>query len=226
MKRYFVTGLLVWIPLLITLWVLNLLNSWMDASLVLVPKAYRPETLFKTYVPGVGVVLTIGVIFLTGVLTSNFLGRQLVALWESLLARIPVVKQIYSGVKQVSDTLFSSQGQAFRKALLVRYPHQNCWSIAFQTGVPSGEVAKHLGEEHVSVFIPTTPNPTSGFFLMLPKKDVIELDMSVDNALKYIISMGVVTPAKEIDAQHAHAGLRATTVGQGATVNSTNLNKR
>jgi uncharacterized membrane protein len=197
MKRYFVTGLLVWIPLLITLWVLNLLNSWMDKSLLLLPTAYRPETLFNTYVPGVGVVLTIVVIFLTGLLTSNFLGRQLVALWESVLARIPVVKQIYGGVKQVSDTLFSSQGQAFRKALLVRYPHQDSWSIAFQTGVPSGEVAKHLGEEHVSVFIPTTPNPTSGFFLMLPKKDVIELDMSVDNALKYIISMGVVTPGKD-----------------------------
>jgi uncharacterized membrane protein len=195
-KRYFVTGLLVWIPLLITLWVLNLLNSWMDSSLLLLPKSVRPETLFNRYVPGVGIVLTIAVIFLTGFLTSNFIGRQLVAIWESLLARIPVVKQIYGGVKQVSDTLFSSQGQAFRKALLVRYPHEHSWSIAFQTGHPGGEVGKHLTEDHVSVFIPTTPNPTSGFFLILPRKDVIELDMSVDNALKYIISMGVVSPAE------------------------------
>ena len=194
MRKYFITGLLVWIPLIITVWVLSLLNGWMDASLLLVPKAYRPETLLGFYVPGVGVVLTIALLFVTGLLTANLLGHRLVLLWESLLARIPVVKTIYGGVKQVSDTLFSGQGQAFRKALLVRYPHQDCWAVAFQTGQPNGEIAAILKDDHVSVFIPTTPNPTSGFFMIMPKKDVIELNMSVDAALKYIISMGVVSP--------------------------------
>ena len=194
MRKYFITGLLVWIPLIITVWVLSLLNGWMDASLLLIPKAYRPETLLGFYVPGVGVVLTIALLFVTGLLTANLLGHRLVLLWESLLARIPVVKTIYGGVKQVSDTLFSGQGQAFRKALLVRYPHQGAWAVAFQTGQPNGEIAEILKEDHVSVFIPTTPNPTSGFFMIMPKKDVIELNMSVDAALKYIISMGVVSP--------------------------------
>ena len=194
MRKYFITGLLVWIPLIITVWVLSLLNGWMDASLLLIPKAYRPETLLGFYVPGVGVVLTIALLFVTGLLTANLLGHRLVLLWESLLARIPVVKTIYGGVKQVSDTLFSGQGQAFRKALLVRYPHQGSWAVAFQTGQPHGEIAEILKEDHVSVFIPTTPNPTSGFFMIMPKKDVIELNMSVDAALKYIISMGVVSP--------------------------------
>lgn len=194
MRKYFITGLLVWIPLLITAWVLTLLNGWMDASLLLIPKAYRPETLLGFYVPGVGVILTIALVLFTGLLTANLLGRRLILLWESLLARIPVVKTIYGGVKQVSDTLLSGQGQAFRKALLVRYPHQGSWSVAFQTGHPRGEIAEILKEDHVSVFIPTTPNPTSGFFMIMPKKDVIELDMSVDAALKYIISVGVVSP--------------------------------
>ena len=200
MRKYFITGLLVWIPLIITVWVLSLLNGWMDASLLLIPKAYRPETLLGFYVPGVGVVLTIALLFVTGLLTANLLGHRLVLLWESLLARIPVVKTIYGGVKQVSDTLFSGQGQAFRKALLVRYPHQGSWAVAFQTGQPNGEIAEILKEDHVSVFIPTTPNPTSGFFMIMPKKDVIELNMSVDAALKYIISMGVVSP--EIGRAH------------------------
>ncbi|MEO5860845.1 MAG: DUF502 domain-containing protein [Burkholderiales bacterium] len=194
MRKYFITGLLVWIPLIITVWVLTLLNGWMDASLLLIPKSYRPETLLGFYVPGVGVVLTVALLFITGLLTANLLGRRLILLWESMLAHIPVVKTIYGGVKQVSDTLFSGQGQAFRKALLVRYPHQGSWSVAFQTGRPRGEIAEILKEEHVSVFIPTTPNPTSGFFMIMPKKDVIELNMSVDAALKYIISMGVVSP--------------------------------
>ena len=169
----------------------------MDASLLLIPKSYRPETLLGFYVPGVGVILTAALLFVTGLLTANILGHRLVLLWESLLARIPVVKTIYGGVKQVSDTLFSGQGQAFRKALLVRYPHQGSWSVAFQTGYPNGEIAKLLPEDHVSVFIPTTPNPTSGFFMIMAKKDVIELDMSVDAALKYIISMGVVSPDQQ-----------------------------
>ena len=200
LRKYFITGLLVLIPLMITIWVLKLLNGWMDASLLLIPNAYRPETLLGYYIPGVGVVLTIVLVMLTGFVGANFFGRQLINAWEALLARIPVVKQIYGGVKQVSDTLFSGQGQAFRKALLVHYPHQGSWSIAFLTGHPTGEVAAKLSGEHVSVFIPTTPNPTSGFFMIMPIQDVIELDMSVDAALKYIISMGVVNP--ELQSHH------------------------
>ena len=145
-------------------------------------------------IPGIGTILTLLVVFVTGLLTTNILGQRLVLFWEAVLGRIPVVKSIYYSVKQVSDTLFSSQGEAFRKALLVQYPRQGSWTIAFMTGQPGGDVANHLKGEYVSVYIPTTPNPTSGFFLMMPKSDVIELNMSVDVALKYIISMGVVPP--------------------------------
>jgi len=194
MKKYFITGLLIWVPLVITLWVLDFLISTMDQSLRLLPPEWRPEALFGYHIPGLGVILTLVVVFLTGLFTANILGQRLVKFWEWLLSRIPVVKSIYSGVKQVSDTLFSGQGQAFRKVLLVQYPREGSWIIAFQTGQPGGDVANHLKGEYVSVYVPTTPNPTSGFFLMIPKSDVIELDMSVDEALKYIISMGVAAP--------------------------------
>ena len=194
MKRYFITGLLIWVPLVITLWVLDILISTMDQSMRLLPPEWRPEALFGYHIPGLGVILTLLVVFLTGLFTANILGQRLVKFWEWLLSRIPVVKTIYSGVKQVSDTLFSGQGQAFRKVLLVQYPREHSWIIAFQTGQPGGDVANHLQGEYVSVYVPTTPNPTSGFFLMMPKSDVIELDMSVDEALKYIISMGVAVP--------------------------------
>lgn len=194
MKRYFITGLLIWVPLGITAWVLNFLIGTMDQSLLLLPARLRPETLMGIYIPGIGTVLTLLIVLLTGLLTTNIIGQRLVAFWEGLLWRIPVVKSIYYGVKQVSDTLFSSQGEAFRKALLVQYPRQGSWTIAFMTGQPGGDVTNHLKGEYVSVYVPTTPNPTSGFFLMMPREDVIELDMSVDLALKYVISMGVVTP--------------------------------
>jgi uncharacterized membrane protein len=197
MRKYFITGLLIWVPLVITLWVLDILISTMDQSLRLLPPEWRPEALFGYHIPGLGVILTLLVVFLTGLFTANMLGQRLVKLWEWLLSRIPVVKTIYSGVKQVSDTLFSGQGQAFRKALLVQYPREGSWIIAFQTGQPGGDVANHLKGEYVSVYVPTTPNPTSGFFLMMPKSDVKELDMSVDEALKYIISMGVAPPVKQ-----------------------------
>ena len=194
MKKYFLTGLVVLIPLAITVWVLKTIINTMDQTLLLLPLAYQPKTLLGFDIPGLGTLLTLAIIFLTGVLAANFFGRQLLLAWESLLNRIPVVKSIYSSVKQVSDTLFSSSGQAFRKALLIQYPHAGSWAIAFQTGVPSPEVAAHLVGEHVSVFLPTTPNPTSGFFMMLPKDQTVELNMSVDEALKYIVSMGVVGP--------------------------------
>jgi uncharacterized membrane protein len=194
MKKYFFTGLVILIPLAITVWVLKIIINTMDQSLQLLPASLQPKALFGFDIPGIGAVLTILIILVTGVLATNFFGKQILVAWESLLNRIPVVKSIYSSVKQVSDTLFSSSGQAFRKALLVQYPRQGSWTIAFQTGVPSHEVAAHLHGDHISVYVPTTPNPTSGFFLMMLKSDVIELEMSVDEALKYIVSMGVVGP--------------------------------
>lgn len=194
MKKYFITGLLIWVPLVITAWVLSMIIGTLDQTLLLLPPAWRPQQLVGMTVPGLGVIVTLLVIFLTGLVAANFLGQRLIRLWEGILGRIPVVKSIYNSVKQVSDTLFSGSGQAFRKALLIEYPRRDCWTIAFLTGQPGGDPAKHLTGDYVSVYVPTTPNPTSGFFLMLPAKDVIELDMSVDEALKYIISMGVVTP--------------------------------
>lgn len=194
-RRYLITGLLIWVPLVITLWVLNLLVSTMDQTLLLLPAEWRTEGWLGTHIPGMGVILTVLVVFATGVFTANIIGQKMVTFWEGVLSRIPVVNAIYSGVKQVSDTLFAPGGQAFRKALLVQYPRQGAWTIAFLTGTPGGDVANHLIGDYVSVYVPTTPNPTSGFFLMLPKSDVIELDMSVDDALKYIISMGVVAPS-------------------------------
>jgi uncharacterized membrane protein len=196
LRKYFITGLLIWIPLAITLWVLDLIVTTMDQSLGLLPLQLQPQEVFGRQIPGLGVVLTLLVVFGTGVLASNILGQRLVSFGETLLGRIPVVKTIYSSVKQVSDTLFSPGGQAFRKALLVQYPRDGAWTIAFLTGAPGGDVANHLHGDYVSVYVPTTPNPTSGFFLMLPRGDVIELDMNVDDALKYVISMGVVAPAK------------------------------
>ena len=194
MKKILITGLLIWIPLAITIWVLDLIVTTMDQTLQLLPPQYQPQALLGYQIPGIGVLLTLVVVFVTGVLASNILGRRLLRFWESILGRIPVVKTIYSGVKQVSDTLFAPGGQAFSKALLVQYPREGSWTIAFLTGQPGGDVANHLRGEYVSVYVPTTPNPTSGFFLMMPRAEVIELDMNVDDALKYVISMGVVPP--------------------------------
>ncbi|MDP2783237.1 MAG: DUF502 domain-containing protein [Sulfurimicrobium sp.] len=195
MRRYFITGLLIWVPLGITVWVLNLLIGTLDQSLLLVPESLRPKAMLGLNIPGIGAILTLLVIFLTGVLAANIIGQRLVRFWESLLARIPVVKSIYYSVKQVSDTLFSGNGDAFRKVLLVRYPHPQAWSLAFQTNVP-GEVAKQFDEEYVAVFIPTTPSPVNGFYFYVKKSETIELDMNVDDALKAIVSMGVVAPKK------------------------------
>ena len=194
MKKYLITGLLIWIPLVITVWVLKLIVDSLDQTLLLLPVEWRTESVFGIHIPGFGVVVTLAIVFLTGVFATNFFGAKLVELWHDLLHRIPVVRSIYSSVKQVSDTVLSPTGQAFRKALLVQYPRAGSWTIAFQTGTPAEEVRRLVGEEMVSVYVPTTPNPTSGFFLMLPRVDVIELEMSVDAALKYVVSMGVVAP--------------------------------
>lgn len=194
MRKYFITGLLILVPLAITAWVLNLVISTMDQSLLFVPARWQPRTLFGFDIPGLGTLLTVVIVFLTGLLTNNLVGNYVLGLWEKLLKRIPLVNSLYSSVKQVSDTLLSSSGNAFRKAVMIPYPHQNSYTIAFLTGTPGGDVKNHLVGDYVSVYVPTTPNPTSGFFLMMAREHVVELDMSVDAALKYIVSMGVVAP--------------------------------
>ncbi|MBR7799639.1 DUF502 domain-containing protein [Undibacterium fentianense] len=194
MRKYFITGLLILVPLAITFWVLHAIITTMDQSLLLLPQQWRPEALIGFKIPGFGAVLTVLIIFVTGLLTKNFVGKYIVSLWEKFLTHIPIVSSIYSSVKQVSDTLFSSTGNAFSKALLIQYPREGSWTIAFLTGKPGGAVAKHLNGDFISVYVPTTPNPTSGYFLIIPKKDAIELEMSVDTALKYVVSMGVVAP--------------------------------
>jgi uncharacterized membrane protein len=196
MKKYLITGLLIWIPLVITIWVLKLVVDVLDQSLLLLPTAWQTENWLGIHIPGLGALLTVLIVFATGVFATNFFGAQLVELWHEVLHRIPVVNSIYSSVKQISDTLFSSSGQAFRKALLVQWPREGMWTIGFLTGVPSGEVASYLPPDSVAVYVPTTPNPTGGYFVVVARKDVIELEMSVDQALKYIISMGVVPPQK------------------------------
>jgi uncharacterized membrane protein len=202
LKRYFLTGLLILVPLGITFWVLTALFAFMDQSLLLLPQAWRPEAWLGVSIPGLGLILTAVVIVLTGLLATNLIGQRLVAFWEGLVTRIPVVKSIYGSVKQVSDSLLSGSGMAFRKVLLVRYPHPDAWSLAFQTNVPD-EVASQLDDEYVAVFIPTTPSPVNGFYFYLRRDAVIELDMSVDAAFKAIVSMGVVaTPIKPAIANY------------------------
>ncbi len=197
-KKYLITGLLIWIPLVITIWVLKLVVDTLDQTLLLLPLALRTESWLGMHIPGLGVLLTVLIVFVTGVLAANFIGERLVRIWDELIHRIPFVSSIYSSVKQVSDTLFSSGGQAFRKALLVQWPREGMWTIAFLTGTPGGDAARHLPGDFLSVYVPTTPNPTGGYFVIVARKDVIELDMTVDQALTYIISMGVVAPGTNL----------------------------
>jgi uncharacterized membrane protein len=199
MKKYLITGLLIWIPLVITIWVLKLIVDSLDQTLLLLPLVFRTENWLGLHVPGMGVVMTLVIVFLTGLFATNLLGARLVHFWHDILHRIPVVNSIYSSVKQISDTLFSSSSQAFRKTLLVQWPRDGMWTIAFLTGAPGGDVVNHLEGDYLSVYVPTTPNPTGGYFVFVARKDVIELDMSVDEALKYIISMGVVPPNGKAD---------------------------
>jgi len=208
LKRYLITGLLIWVPLVITMWVLDLLVGTMDQTLQLLPPQWRTEGWLGVHIPGLGVVLTVLIVFVTGVLAANIIGQQLVKFWEGVLARIPVVNSIYTGVKQVSDTLFAPGGQAFRKAVLVQWPGPGIWTIAFVTGMPGGDVAHHLQGDYLSIYVPTTPNPTGGYFVMVPRANVVELDMSVDEALKYIISMGVATPSGNVQKSGEAAAVR------------------
>ena len=202
-RKWLFAGLLVLVPLIITLWVLDWVVTTLDSTLQVLPRDWHPDVLFGVHIPGLGVVFALLVLLSIGALASNIIGNRLVSWWHSLLHRIPVVRSIYSGVKQVSDTLFSEKGNAFRKALLVQWPHPGMWSIGFLTGSPDGGVLHHLqqtpgvGEqdEFVSVFVPTTPNPTGGYFVMVRRADCVELAMSVDQALTYIVSMGVIAPS-------------------------------
>lgn len=203
MKRYLVAGLLVWVPLGVTVMVINLLVGIMDKTLLWLPEAYQPETLLGFHVPGLGVLLSVFIVLGTGVVVANLFGRKLVQLWESILSRIPLVRTIYASVKQILETVFSS-GQSFRKVLLLEYPRKGLWTLAFQSSTTQGEAQIKTTHEVINVFIPTTPNPTSGFFIMVPRADVVELDMSVDDGLKMIISAGVMVPdwkAKEAKAE-------------------------
>lgn len=195
MKRYLLTGLLIWVPLGITLWVLDALIGAMDTSLLLLPAHWRPEAWLELPVRGGGVVLTLAVILLTGLLATNLLGQKLLDVWHALLKRIPVVNTLYCSIKQVSDTLLKSDSMAFKKVLLVRYPHPEAWSLAFQTNVPA-ELAPQLGDDFIGVFIPTAPSPMNGFYFYVRRDAAIEVNVTVDAALKYIISMGVVAPAQ------------------------------
>jgi len=194
LRRYLITGLLVWLPVGVTLLVVKLLVDMMDQTLLLLPEAYRPDRFLGFHIPGLGVVLSVVVVLSTGVVMAHFFGHQLVAAWEAVLNRIPLVRSIYASVKQLSETLLSSGGQSFRKVLLIEYPRKGLWTLAFQTGTEEGEAQAKTGEEVINVYVPTTPNPTSGFFLMVPRRDVVELEMNVDEGLKMIISMGVVVP--------------------------------
>jgi uncharacterized membrane protein len=211
-KKYLLAGLLVWLPLAITIWLLSWLlgslngvfESLLSATQAVLPLSAHENIERLRQVPGLGVVLMVLGLLMTGVFAANFVGQWSLRQWDRLLHQIPIVKSIYSSVKQVSDTLFSSSGNAFREAVLVQYPRQGSWTIAFVTGKPGGEVAAYLSEEFVSVYVPTTPNPTSGFFLMMPRADVHSLRMSVDEALKYVISMGVVVPPEPMRRAAPH----------------------
>ena len=194
LRRYLVAGILVWLPIGITIILLRILIGLMDRSLVLVPAQYRPEAWLGFAIPGLGLVLTFLILLITGVLAANFVGRSLVGFWERILERIPVVRSVYSASKNFAEIVFSDTDQSFKKVLLIEYPRKGLYGLAFQTATKLGEVQGRTGEEVVCTFVPTTPNPTSGFIIIVPKKDVIELDMDVDEALKMIISLGVVVP--------------------------------
>lgn len=194
MRKYLIAGLLVWMPLGITFLVIRAIIGFLDQTLLLLPDAYQPDNFLGIHIPGLGVLLAVVLVLATGMIVANLLGRRLVNAWESLLSRIPLVRTLYAGIKQILEAVLATDGQSFRRVLLVEYPRKGAWSLAFMTSDQLGEVQEKTRSEVISVFIPTTPNPTSGFVLMLPKEDVIELEMSVEQGLKMIISMGVVVP--------------------------------
>jgi uncharacterized membrane protein len=194
-RRYLVAGILVWLPIGVTIGLVWFLVGLMDKTLVLIPQKFQPEELIGFAIPGLGIVLTFIVLLITGVLAANIVGRSMVGLWESMLERIPVVRAVYSAAKNFTEIVFSDSSQSFKKVLLIEYPRIGLYSLAFQTSSELGEVQGRTGEDVICTFVPTTPNPTSGFIMIVPRKDVIELDMEVDEALKMIISLGVVVPS-------------------------------
>jgi len=194
LRRYLIAGLLVWLPIVVTVLILKFLIDVVDRSLLLLPAMLQPEVLIGFSIPGLGFLLSGAVLLVTGMVVTNLLGRNMVKVWESLLARIPVVRAIYSASKQLTETLFSGTGKSFRKVVMVRYPHSGTWTLAFLTGDGMAEANRKTGRDLVNIFVPTTPNPTSGFFLMVPREDMIELDMPVDVGIKLILSAGAVSP--------------------------------
>ena len=194
LRRYLIAGLLVWLPIVVTVLILKFLIDLVDRTLLLLPAMVQPETLIGFRIPGLGFLLSGVVLLVTGIVVTNLLGSSMVKVWESLLARIPVVRAIYSASKQLTETLFSGSGKSFRKVVMVRYPHPGMWTLAFLTGDGMAEANRKTGRDLVNIFVPTTPNPTSGFFLMVPREDMIELDMPVDVGIKLILSAGAVSP--------------------------------
>ena len=194
LRRYLINGLLIWVPVLVTVLVVRFILELMDRTLLVLPKALRPDTLFGLHIPGFGAVLALLIVVLTGLLVTNFIGRALIAIWEDLLERIPFVRALYGGVKSFSETILSNSGKSFKQVLLVEYPRVGIWSIGFQTTDNLPEINNKLGAEYVCVFVPTTPNPTSGFIFMMPRTQVRTLNMTVDEAMKMIVTLGVVTP--------------------------------
>jgi len=195
LRRYIVAGILVWLPIGVTIFLVRILIGLLDRTMVLIPQKYQPEEFLGFAIPGLGIVLTIVLLLITGVLAANIVGRSMVGLWESMLERIPVVRSVYSAAKNFAEIVFSESSQSFKKVLLIEYPRKGLYSLAFQTSSELGEVQGRTGGEVICTFVPTTPNPTSGFIIIVPRKDVIELDMEVDEALKMIISLGVVVPS-------------------------------
>ncbi|WP_038053776.1 DUF502 domain-containing protein [Thioalkalivibrio sp. ALJ1] len=196
LRRYLIAGLLVWLPLIVTGFIIKLLVDLLDFTILLLPPGWRPEALLGFSIPGAGIVLAVIVVFVTGVIAANIVGKRLVHLGESIVRRIPLVSSIYGAVKQVTETVFSGGGQAFRKVVMVEYPRRGLWSVGFMTGVGMGELQRRTEHEVITVFIPTTPNPTSGFVIMVPRDEAVELDMTVEDGLKFVMSMGVVTPLR------------------------------
>lgn len=208
MRKYLIAGLLVWMPLGITFLVIRAIVGFLDKTLLLLPTAYQPENLFGFNIPGLGVALAVFLVIATGMIVANLLGRRLVATWESFLSQIPLVRTLYKGIKQIMEAVLATDAKSFRKVLLVEYPRKGLWSVAFMTSDGLGEVQEKTESDVISVFIPTTPNPTSGFVIMVPQSEAIELDMSVEDGLKMIISMGVVIPKskqEQLAAQEAQA---------------------
>jgi uncharacterized membrane protein len=218
LKKYFITGLLIWLPVAVTLWIIDFVVTAMDRTLLLLPPSWRPEAAIGVHLPGFGLVLSVLVILATGVLARNILGQRLVRWWEALVGRIPVVNSIYSSVKQVSDTMLSQKGNAFRKVVLVEFPQRGQWTMGFVVGTPGDRLAPHVGDDKVTVYVPTAPNPTSGYVIVVDPSELRDVDVSVDEAFKFHVSLGVVTPSEAARKRpQAAAALTSGTPGQPAS---------